>query len=320
MLETYRMMQPTGSSPSPSTQKKLIVLMPDTNERAMILRAVEKARHQPVSVETSEQAWRMIEMGQSQFVIADWDMSDVRQSQFIQRVHQTKAQRQVYILLVTTRSDDELANAGADDYLRKPLSEMDVRMRVVMADRILSLTHNLAVAREQLEHMAIYDDLTGFLNRSAFYRQAVGELERSRRGAVPFCIMAVDVENFKSITDKFGHETGSNVLRIVSQAIKEKSRPYDCVSRWSGDSFVLAVSGTIGTDAEKLAGRIIKSVHSMNVTTDTGQEITINLSAGIVAVTTVNAATEIGPLVLKARQAVGRAKESGGNQVFVLFE
>ncbi len=310
--------QPARQSSLPM---KTLLLIPEPNERAMVTQAAEKSKHQTVSIETSEQAWRIIETGQIQLIIADWDASDVRPLKFIQRVRQAHSHKQLYILLVTSKvSDEELINCGADDYLRKPFSETEIKMRIIMASRILTLTSSLAAAHEQLAHQAIFDELTGFLNRSAFHKQALGELERARRSAIPFCVAAVEVDNFKAIVDQHGQETGNNVLKIVAQTIREKSRPYDSISRWSGDSFLMAVSGTIGADAEKVAERIIKSIRSMHITTDKNQPVDVNLSTGIVSVMTVNNATEIEPLLLKARQAVVRAKEAGGNQVFMISE
>ena len=111
---------------------------------------------------------------------------------------------------------------------------------------------------------------------------------------------------------------GDEVLRAVAQTIREKSRPYDCIGRWTGDEFVIALPGVIGADAEKIAERIIKGIDATIVMykNDTAQ---VGMSAGIVSATRINASTETEPLIEQARQAMRRAKEAGGAQVFLTY-
>ncbi|NTV54329.1 MAG: diguanylate cyclase [Syntrophaceae bacterium] len=94
------------------------------------------------------------------------------------------------------------------------------------------------------------------MNRAAFLRQSAAELERARRASLPLSLISLDIDKFKSINDSFGSQSGDDVLRIVAQIIREKSRPYDCIGRWMGDEFVILVNGVIGVDAEKIAERI----------------------------------------------------------------
>ena len=111
---------------------------------------------------------------------------------------------------------------------------------------------------------------------------------------------------------------GDEVLKIVAQIIREKSRPYDCIGRWTGDEFVIALPGIIGADAEKIAERIIKTIDAANIThkDDTAK---VGMSAGIVSTSRISASTEAEPLIEQARQAMARAKEAGGAQVFLTY-
>ena len=77
---------------------------------------------------------------------------------------------------------------------------------------------------------------------------------------MPISLIALDIDDFKMINDTFGVELGDEVLRVVAQSIREKSRPYDCIGRWAGDEFVIMLAGVIGADAEKVADRIITGV------------------------------------------------------------
>ncbi len=156
------------------------------------------------------------------------------------------------------------------------------------------------------------------MNRSAFFRVAQGELERARRAAAPLSVIVLDVDNFRDLTETYGTAAGDEALKAVAAIIRERSRPYDCLGRWKGDEFVAALPGVIGDDAEKIAARVIKGVVSAEIAFE-GQPLTLGMSAGITSIIQIHASTEIQPLIDQARQAEARAKEKGGNQVFVTF-
>jgi diguanylate cyclase (GGDEF)-like protein len=298
---------------------KILVLIPDPKERAALQRVLERNGHIFTPIETSEQAWPILQSGESRFLIADWDNTDLRPLQFIPRARAARFIQPVYVLVITSKSQDDASPFGADDVLTRPYTALEFNNRVSIGERILSLASNLANARDQLENLAMFDGLTGMMNRAAFYRQSTGELERARRASVPLSLIALDIDNFKLINDAHGTEAGDEVLRIVSQTIRERSRPYDCIGRWSGDEFVIMLAGVIGADAEKVAERVIAGVRSTRI--EVGNEPTLNvkMSAGIASASRISASTEVEPLIDQARQAMARAKEAGGNQVYLAY-
>ena len=188
----------------------------------------------------------------------------------------------------------------------------------MIAQRFLSLGDHLSQARKQIDSLALYDPLTGLMNRGAFYRMAEGELERARRASSPLSLIALDIDHFKVLNDAYGSDTGDEVLKVVTQTVREKSRPYDCIGRWSGDEIIIALPGVIGGDAEKIAERIIKGVRSTQIVSNK-MILNVGVSAGIASAQRISAATEVEPLNEQARQAVRRAKENGGNQVNVSY-
>jgi len=298
---------------------KILVLENGSNEFAFIQQALA-GRGDLIQLASSDQAWPYVQAGDAHLMIANWDTSDLRAAQFIPRVRAARLDVPLYILLITSRdSDDDLSPSDADDILQKPFKPQDLRNRVGMAARIISLSGDLANARGQLEDQAAFDALTGFMNRAAFFRQAMGELERARRASLPLSLITLDVDNFKEINDTFGVGVGDEVLRISSQAIREKSRPYDCIGRWSGDEFLILLVGVIGADAEKVTERIMTGINGIGIEVKNGPPLNVKLSAGIVSVAHVGTVTEAEPLIQQSRQAMAHAKESGGNQVFIVF-
>jgi len=293
---------------------KALILEQNAKERSLIQHVLEKCGHEAVIGEDMEQAWRSIEKGETRLVIADGDADDFKQSKLIGRVRAAKI-LPVYFLVLTAGEEDL---ADADDNLHKPISASELKARIMIGQRFLSLGESLLDARSQLENRAVYDSLTSLMNRNAFFRSAQGELERARRASAPLSMIALDIDHFKSLNTEHGVEMGDEVLKIVSQTIREKSRPYDCIGRWTGDEFVIALPGVIGADAEKVAERIIKGVDA-TVITFKNDTVKVGMSAGIVSASRINASTEVEPLIDQARQAMARAKEAGGNQVFLTY-
>ncbi len=293
---------------------KVLVLENEAKTRSLIQNALEKSGQEMISVASMEEALKFIGAGQIRFLIADGDTDNFDKQGLIRRIRES-VQPPVYFLMITS---SEKESVDFDDTLLKPFTLTELRARIMIAQRFLSLGDNLSQARKQIDDMALYDPLTGLMNRSAFYRLAEGELERARRASSPLSLIALDIDNFKILNNAYGTEAGDEVLKVVTQTVREKSRPYDCIGRWSGDEFIIALPGVIGGDAEKIAERIIKGVRSTQIVS---KRIILNvgISAGIASAQRISAATEVEPLIEQARQAVRRAKENGGNQVNISY-
>ncbi len=297
----------------------ILVLEADPKELAVLKQTLESRRHSVSYATSSGQAWTAVQAGGVRFLIVNEDTTDAGKSRFVQHVRESQSADPIYILLITSRNIDDGPVQGVDDTLRHPYQNSELKNRISIAERIISLTSSLINAREQLESQAAFDPMTNYMNRVAFMRQAAGELERSRRDSLPFSLIALDIDNFKEINDKFGKKVGDELLKAVANTIREKSRPYDCIGRWDGDEFLLALSGVIGADAEKVSDRIILGVRGTRVEVPNEPPLNVKISAGVASLMRITSTTEIEPLILQARGAVTRAKEAGGNQVYLVF-
>ncbi len=292
----------------------VLVLEHGAKERTLIQHTLGKAGHYVILSDSAEQAWRLLEAGEARFVILDGEADDVKEFALIQRVRASNLPPVYFLALALGEKD----SVEADDTVHKPLLASELKARVMIGQRFLFLGDNLSQARDQIENMAIYDPMTGMMNRNAFYRSAQAELERARRTSSSLSLIALDIDNFKALNEKYGIETGDEVLKVISQTIREKSRPYDCIGHWSGDEFILALQNVIGPDAEKVAGRIIKGIQSTRITFG-DDTVNVAISAGIASVTRITPSAEVEPLIEQARQAMSRAREAGGNQIFLAY-
>ena len=301
---------------------KILVLSKDVAERNVIHQVVQQDGHEIISAENSETAMQFLQEGDIRFVIADRVTTDMEEKQLIRQIRDAKPPYYIYILLLTSKveeSDITMPRSGADDFLHKPIVPIELKSRVQIGERILGLGDHLAQARDTLERVSMFDTLTSTLNQKAFLNFSRGELERARRGQTPLSLIALDIDHFQAINDKYGENIGNDVLSVVAQAIREKSRPYDGVGRYEADMFLIILPAVIGQDAEKIAERIIKGILNTNITLLDGRELKVGVSAGVVSTMRITVATEIDGMIGQAVEAVAHAKREGGNQSHLVF-
>ncbi|MBK9007029.1 MAG: diguanylate cyclase [Anaerolineae bacterium] len=301
---------------------KILVVNNDLMERTVIQQVLQVNGHEVVIAENSDTAWKLLHSEEIRFVIADRIGTDIDERGFIRRVRDARPPYYIYILLITQKvqeSDVTTPRTGADDYLRKPIVPVELKSRVNIGERILSLGDRLVQAKDTLDHTAMLDNLTGALNQMAFINLARGELERARRNQASLSLIAFQAENFKAIVDQHGKSIGNDVLSLISQGIRDKSRPYDGLGRYEGDIFILILPGVVGAEAEKVSERILKGIANTKVTLLDDTELKVNLSVGIVSSGRITASTEIEALMSTTREALALAKRDGDNQIYTIY-
>lgn len=301
---------------------KILVLNNDLMERTVIQQVLQHNGHQIVTAENSEAAMQLLQEGDIRFIIADRVTSDMDGKQFIQRVRDAQPPYYIYILLVTARAqeaDITTPRSGADDYVHKPISPVELKSRVHIGERILNLGDDLFQARGALETTAMFDPLTNVLNQKAFLTLSRGELERARRGQSALSLIALDIDNYEAIKHQFGEAVSNDVLSVIAQTIREKSRPYDEIGRYEGSTFLIVLPGVIGQDAEKVTWRILKDIRNTEISLMDGTHLAVKVSAGIVSFIHITASTEMESLIEKANEALAQARREGEDQIFTVF-
>lgn len=301
---------------------KIIVLDNDLMEQTVIQQVLQYNQHEVIPARDSETAIQLLQEGEVRFVIADRATTDIDEKEFIKRVRDAKPPYYIYILLIASRVSDTNVTTprdGADDYLHKPIVPLELKSRVHIGERMLGLGDNLVQAKSTLEHTAMFDPLTNMLNQKAFLNLSRGELERARRIQAPLSLIALDIDNFAEINEKFGAEIGNEMLVLVSKAIREKSRPYDGVGRFENALFLIPLPGVIGQDAEKIAERIRKGILNANITLLDGTPMDIGVSVAVISSVRITVATEIDMLIEKARETLSVLKLEGAHQTKTVF-
>src|SRR5215212_768779 len=164
-----------------------------------------------------------------------------------------------------------------------------------------------------LRRVANVDNLTGLGSRSFFHRAAGRRIELYRRNGLPLACVVLDVDDFKSYNDRYGHGGGDEALRCVARVLRESARANDLVARYGGEEFVVLMGGNV-EDAIKVAERVRERVQFESVT---GEEISLGssltVSVGVAPLTEDRLSLE--ELVEAADGELYRAKRAGKNRV-----
>jgi diguanylate cyclase (GGDEF)-like protein len=170
---------------------------------------------------------------------------------------------------------------------------------------------------DELEYLAIHDPLTGLPNRSLVLDRAEQILARARRLDVPVTALFMDIDGFKQINDRYGHQAGDEVLRTVGARLHAVLRESDTVGRLGGDEFVMLVD-TVGLDAgpELVAERILDVLRQpIQLPPPAASSILVTASIGIAT----GRPTSAESLLVDADLALYKAK-AVGKDGYVLFE
>jgi diguanylate cyclase len=178
-----------------------------------------------------------------------------------------------------------------------------------MEQKTEKLQQKLAENRKTL----LYDTLTGVRSRFAYNEQITQELTRWKRYGTPFSYVILDIDHFKKVNDKYGHNAGDKALRLIAQLMQKQIRKSDTLFRIGGEEFVLLLTNTSTAQAEPLITKLRNGI------VDSGfhfkqQRVVLTLSAGITEVATEDS---IESIYERADAALYQAKESGRNCQFV---
>jgi diguanylate cyclase (GGDEF)-like protein len=249
-------------------------------------------------------------------ILLDINLPDMDGFKVCRILKENGATRDVPVLFLTIDTNVvHLARAldcGATDYIRKPVNpiELQARVRVALRDKQL-----VDLLREQ----ARIDPLTGLWNRAALDDALLAAASAHERTGQPASYLMIDMDNFKTVNDSYGHGIGDQLLRGAGQAIKFSCRPYDIPCRFGGDEFGVIFGQVEGRDAQCAAQRLLAEL--TRVTVLAGEHpIRVQTSAGLATSDALRDGFSAQDLLKAADSALYRAKQGGRNRLIVIGE
>jgi two-component system, cell cycle response regulator len=299
---------------------RILIAEDDGVTRQVLARMLCKWGHEVVIAYDGSQAWEALQKPDApNLVILDWMMPGIDGLELCRRLRTLKRDICPYIILLTALNNkkDLLQgfSAGADDYVTKPFDPEELNARIRAGERIVDLQIESLAARDTLRRLATFDFLTGLRNRAAILAELKRECDRYPRTEVSVNVVMVDVDHFKQVNDRFGHQVGDRVLAELAKRMASEVRSYEAVGRYGGEEFLIVLSGCDLEGAVKQAERVRRVVGSRDFDI-WGVKIPVTVSLGVASSTQLEH-PDVESLIEMADAAMYAAKLAGRNRVAV---
>lgn len=298
---------------------KLLVADDSKVSRVMLSAITKQWGYEVLLAEDGEQAWQIMQQDDApKLLLLDWEMPKMNGIEVCERVIAKDPENPAYIVLLTSRtsSDDivEGLSKGASDYLSKPFDSAELKVRLQVGKRMIEMQQKLNTTLQELTKLASHDALTGLLNRRAIMEALPKEFKRIERQEQVLCIGMCDIDHFKQVNDSYGHLVGDEVLKEVTQRIKDALRDHDLLGRYGGEEFLVITSVDNTKSAIIAYQRICQAVSTLPIEIDK-LSISITVSCGVTSYSPGNDKQDIAKLIARADEALYQAKDAGRNQV-----
>jgi diguanylate cyclase (GGDEF)-like protein len=266
-------------------------------------------------------------------IISDWMMPRMDGLELCRALRRAENIGHVYVMMMTSNDQSEdlvtALDAGADDYIPKPINHGVLLARLRAATRVIRLQERavrdreairefaaeLSVANRKLQHLALYDTLTGLPNRRYAMDRLNKEWSRSRRHGTSLIVMILDIDHFKRVNDTYGHDAGDVVLRETALTMKQQLRASDDICRFGGEEFLVICPDANVDLARMIADRLRVAVQDHRIATD---EFEGGVTVSVGVSTTGEDVESLAELLKLADEGLYAAKHAGRNKICIV--
>lgn len=276
---------------------------------------LEGEGHEVLVARTATEAWRMMHNYLPIVVLLDNSLPDCDGLRFLEEKKGSPVVAEIPVLLAVEYDQEaqireRALSECATDVVGKPYQREELATRVRLAANARLASLDLEAKNRQLEQMANHDPLTGLLNRRAFYERWDLERYRVARNNQAISALAIDIDFFKRINDNWGHQTGDQMLELLSQTITANTREQDVCARLGGEEFLILLP-QMNTEQALAFGQRLLATFSATAVLQNGEPVTF--SAGVAG----SDVARLEMMLKLADDALYAAKRQGRDRVVV---
>src|SRR5687767_13087698 len=220
-----------------------ILVVDDNQDNIEIIATRLRYRgYEIIEASDGAQALALVQETAPDLILLDVMLPDIDGYEISRRIKGSESLPFIPIILVTARdsTQDKVTglDAGADDYLPKPINYPELEARVRSMLRIKRLQDELEEKNRELERLSISDGLTGLYNHKHSHQELWEEFERVQRTGEHLGVAMLDLDHFKQVNDTYGHQAGDAVLQELARILRDTAREVDKLGRYGGEEFM----------------------------------------------------------------------------------
>ena len=301
------------SSGSEVQEKPVTVLVAedDADQVEIIKTILSENRYRVIVARDGEEAIKLLAHEPVDIALLDIMMPKISGLEVCRKIREDPRHQNIYVIFLTALAGGEERvrglKLGANDYVDKPFYLPELLARISVGER---LTHE----RRKMVKQAAEDPLTGLYNRRMFEERLSHEFERAKRYGRTLSLMMIDIDDFKVVNDRYGHQWGDAVLSEIAHILKEKTRKSDILVRYGGDEFTLMLPEVSIAAALQTADKLRREIKAAIFRPDSEPSFSLTVSIGVSSTSADN--YRDGQAVLNdADAALYRAKRNGKDRV-----
>jgi two-component system, cell cycle response regulator len=288
---------------------KVLVAEDDLTSRTILGAILAKWGYEVICAVDGQQALDLLSQPDGpKLALLDWSMPVLSGIDVCKSLRKNQANDAIYLIILTAKSEKrnivEGLNAGANDYIIKPYDNEELQARINVGKRMVEIQSELEKAKHALIYEAMHDSLTGLYNRKAILEMLAKELSRIKRNGGKLFIGMCDLDHFKLINDRYGHQTGDEILQGFARIMNENLRDYDFIGRYGGEEFLIILPSTGASKKMACFNRLHSVIADSLIGTRSG-EIPVTVSIGV---TRADGEKGIDEILSEADNALYRAK------------
>jgi diguanylate cyclase (GGDEF)-like protein len=300
------------------TSSKLLIVDDDPQILKLLEKVLEPEGYRLILLNKAQQFWEVLEQTVPDLLILDVELQgcptcnstssapELNGFDLCQVIRNDPQWHNLPILFLSAHTDSPTIlqgfEAGADDFLSKPIVQDELLIRV-----------RKRLEQGKIRRQSEVDSLTGISNRCKSMQDITRLLRLAVRQQQPFSLAVLDLDQFKLVNDRYGHEMGDRILNYFGQLLNQSFRMEDVVGRWGGEEFVVGMYGITKQNGAKRLDKMLNTFREVKFADRKGNEFQVTFSAGIAQF--IEDGSDLQTLYRIADQALYQAKNQGRNRI-----